>query len=231
MQKKYSINWEDDRVASVEVDGVQYGTPDQIPDPEDREKVEQLISRSTGQADADFDKEFGKDFDKEFEEEFRELERQSKKFPNIIILIFLSVAILSLVIAAILAFSTTRTLLSEKSTPGYVVDLVSRRDSSGNEYFYPLVEFDLPDGSRQRVQLAQGSWPAPYELGQAVTVLYNPAQPRQARIKGPDDTIIMYIGALITGFVGLVFLGVTLFARWLLKEPSDGKAGSGSALR
>lgn len=171
------------------------------------------------------EKTFDKDFDKEFEEDMRELELQSKRFPTIIFSIFLGVAILTLTIAAILTFSASRKVLREESVQGYVVDLVVRKDQYGNDYYYPVVEFDLPDGTRLDVQLTQGSWPAPFVRGEPVTVAYDPAQPRKARIKTTEDTLVMYIGAMITGFIGVVFLGVSLAVRWLLKEPSESESG------
>jgi len=204
LTKKYSIQMEDDQVVAVEVDGIQYDDPGQIPDAQDREKILELISKSTDE-----------DFDREFEEEFRELERQSAGAPKIIISVFLGVALLMLVIALISTVSTIRALSREANAPGRVVDMTVRqsRDSEMqvvNEYYYPVVEFDLPDGTRKRVQLSEGSWPPEYEIGQPVTVLYDPAHPLDARIKSLSSTLLMWILPGITGIVGIVFLGVTL---------------------
>jgi len=195
---------EDDQVVAVEVDGIQYDDPGQIPDAQDREKILELISKSTDE-----------DFDREFEEEFRELERQSAGAPKIIVSVFLGVALLMLVIALISTVSTIRALSREANAPGRVVDMTVRqsRDSETqvvNEYYYPVVEFDLPDGTRKRVQLSEGSWPPEYEIGQPVTVLYDPAHPLDARIKSLSSTLLMWILPGITGIVGIVFLGVTL---------------------
>jgi len=195
---------EDDQVVAVEVDGIQYDDPGQIPDAQDREKILELISKSTDE-----------DFDREFEEEFRELERQSAGASKIIISVFLGVALLMLVIALISTVSTIRALSREANAPGRVVDMTVRqsRDSETqvvNEYYYPVVEFDLPDGTRKRVQLSEGSWPPEYEIGQPVTVLYDPAHPLDARIKSLSSTLLMWILPGITGIVGIVFLGVTL---------------------
>ena len=38
--KKYSVQMEDDKIVSVEVDGVTYTNPDEIPDEQDREKIQ-----------------------------------------------------------------------------------------------------------------------------------------------------------------------------------------------
>ena len=56
-KKKYSINWEDDLPVSFEVDGVQYGSLEDVPDEADRLKLEAMMDSSF---DAEFDAEFEK---------------------------------------------------------------------------------------------------------------------------------------------------------------------------
>jgi hypothetical protein len=220
MAKKYSIQMEDDRVVSVEVDGIQYADPTQIPDETDREKILELIAKSS-------DEGFDKAFDQEFEEEFRELERQSAKFPKIITSIFLGIGLLLLTIATISTVSTIRKLSRESSAPGQVVDMVMRQSYDSetqviNEYYYPVVGFDLPDGTHKQVQLSEGSWPPEYEIGQAVTILYDSEHPLDARIKSSSSTLLMWIFPGITGIVGVVFLGVTLLVwRFLGTDTAD----------
>ena len=208
MSKKYSIQMEDDLVVSVEVDGVQYDDPSQIPDEIDREKILELIAKSS-------DEDFGEAFDKEFEAEFRELERQTAGMPKVIISIFLGIGLLLSTIAAISTVSTIRNLSRETSAPGQVVDMTVRQSYDNetkvtSEYYYPVVEFDLPDGAHKRVQLPEGSWPPEYEIGQPVTILYDPAHPLDARIKSSSSTLLMWIFPGITGFIGIVFLGITI---------------------
>jgi hypothetical protein len=215
MTKKYSVNMENDEVVSVEVDGVRYDNPDQIPDAEDRDKILELISKSSGE-----------DFDKEFEAEFRELERQSAGAPKIIVSVFLAVGALMLVIALLSTVSTIRALDREESAPGQVVDMTVRqsRDSETqtiNEYYYPVVEFDLPDGTHKRVQLSEGSWPPEYELGQPVTILYDREHPLDARIKSVSSTILKWILPGITAIVGAVFLGVTLLVQRFMQSEAE----------
>lgn len=216
MAKKYSLNIENDEVVSVEVDGVPYDHPDQIPDPEDRAKILLLMEKSTGD---DFDQ----DFDQEFEAEFRQLERQSAHFPIIIVSIFLLIAVIMLTIASIATVSNVRTLSREQSTPGRVVDLTVRPswDSerrTSTDYYYPVVEFYLPGEVRQTVQLSEGSWPPAYQVGDSVTVLYDPEQPLDARIDSVSSTVLMWILPGITGVIGAIFLAVGLSVWWFLKE-------------
>ncbi len=215
MAKKYSLNTENDEVISVEVDGVQYDSPDEIPDAEDRARIEMLISKSK-------DEGFDEAFDKEFEEEFRQLESQSSRFPAVIAGIFLTIAILMLAIAGVSGVNAGLALSREKSASGRVVDVVARSYQAtdqqvSQEYFYPVVEFYLPDESLQRVQLSEGSWPAAYEVGDSVSILYDPERPRQARIKSASSTILLWILPGVTGIVGVVFLAVGLLVGGFLK--------------
>jgi hypothetical protein len=220
VEKKYSINTENDKIVSIEVDGVRYDSPDQIPDAEDRDKIEMLMSKSV-------EDDFGADFDKEFEEEFRQLERDSRRFPILIVGIFLAIAVIMLAIAAVSGISTSRAHAREKSAPGHVVDLVVRASQvsdqqESSEFYYPVVEFRLPDETLQTVQLSEGSWPPAYGKGDAVTILYDPQQPHNARIQSTSSTILAWILPGITGIVGVVFLAAALFTGWFLKpEPSQ----------
>ena len=193
MAKKYSVNMENNEVVSVEVDGVTYEHPNQIPDPEDRTKILKLMSKTV---DEDFDAEFDKEFE-DFDKEFKELEKQSAKFPILIVGIFLLVAVITLAIAVISGISTARAVAKEQSASAQVVDLTLRTsrggyDSQGTyqapqDYYFPIVEFALPDGTRKIVQLAEGSWPPAYEIGEQVTVLYDPEKPINARIQSTSS--------------------------------------------
>lgn len=236
MAKKYSVNMENGEVVSVEVDGVIYASPDQIPDPEDREKILQLMSGSTEDSfEAEFDKEW-EDFDKRF----KEVEKQPAKFPIAIVGIFLFVAVIMLAVAVISAVSTSRAVAKEQNAPGQVVDMTVRKSQGGydsqgtyqapQDYYYPVVEFSLPDGTRKTVQLSEGSWPPAYEIGEQVTVLYDPGKPINARIQSTSSNIMMWLLPGITGTLGVVFLIVSVSIWWFLRpspqeaESSDGKA-------
>jgi len=195
--KKYSINWENDEVVSVEVDGVQYASPDLIADPEDRARVLRLMS---GEPDMDFTLVAG----------------EPSALSKYIFLVFLAIAVLMLTIFAITAVNTDRNLSKEESAPGVVVDLVTRKDSAGQEFSYPVVEFTLPDGSRKTVQLSEGNWPPAYEKGEPVTVLYDPQRSLTARIKSSSGTISRWTWTIITGVLCVAFAIATLFARWMI---------------
>lgn len=214
MSKKYSIQMKDDQVVYVEVDGTHYASPDLIPDETDRDRILDLVSKS-----------YDKNFDEEFEADFRELERQSAGAPKIIISVFLAVGVLMLLIAMASTVSTIRAISQEESAPGQVVDMTVRASADNEtgilqEYYYPVVEFNLPDGTFKRLQLSEGSWPLEYEIGQSVTILYNPEHPLDARIKSLSSTMLKWIFPAITGIVGVVFLSLTLIVRRFLNSDS-----------
>lgn len=203
--KKYSINVEHAEIVSVEVDGVLYRRSGEVPDPEDRAWMELLASTSP----------------------FMEAETADAgpfALPRIITPLFLAVAILMLTIATITGVRTFRSVSKETSAPGQVLELVVRRDDTGKEFYYPLVEYYLPGNMRQTVQVLEGSWPPAYEAGQEVTIRYDPSRPGEARIASTGGTIGRFTVSIITGILGVAFSLATVFAYWVLKsnptEPS-----------
>jgi len=232
MAKKYSVNMENDEVVSIEVDGVLYKHPDQIPDPDDRAKVLQMMSDSK---DSDFDAEFDKEFEN-FDKEFRELEHQSAKFPILIVGIFLLVAVITLTIAIVSGISAGRSVAKEQSAPGQVVEMTVRKSQGGydsegtyqapQDYYYPVVAFSLPDGTRKTVQLSEGSWPPAYEKGEQVTILYDPEKPINARIQSTSSNILKWLVPGITGFLGVAFLIAAGSVAWFFRPSlSEAKPG------
>jgi len=203
MSKKYSVNWQDGKVVSVEVNGKQYKSPDEVPDPEDQLELELFMSKAG---------------DVEFAEPAKD------PLTKIILSLFLGIGVLMLAISAIAAVFTVRYFSREVSARGNVVDFVVRTDSDGQEYYYPVVEFALPDGSMQRVPLSVGNWPPAYVKGEAVMVLYDQEQPLKARIQSFSGAFDKWILTMITGFLGIVFVGVSLIVGWMFYKGS--KKGS-----
>ena len=212
-KKKYSINWEDDVPVSFEVDGVTYESLDDVPDEKDRLKLEAMMESAE---DAEFDAEFAK-IAKEME--------SASKFPaeKIIFSVFTGVAVLMLLIAGIGSFNNIQKLGREESAPGVVVDLTKRLEYDENDFnrvvgetYYPVVEFTARDGKRRSVQLNEGSWPPAYEVGEEVTVLYEPEKPLDARIKSVGSSALMWILPGITGILGVAFLGGVVLVQKLM---------------
>jgi hypothetical protein len=201
-KKTYSINWEDDEPVSFEVDGVQYESLEDLPNESDRLKLEAMMNAAE---DAEFDAEFEK-IDHEIQQS------QGVAIEKIILPIFTGVAILMLLIAGISSVNNIRKINREESAPGRVTDVkmersyVNEEDRVVEEFYYPVVEFTASDGRRRNIQLSEGSSPPSYEVGDEVTVLYEPDRPIDARIKSMSSSIGMWILPGITGIIGIGFL-------------------------
>ncbi len=190
MNKSYTVNWEDDEVKSVEVDGITYADAADIPDPRDRDKIMDMILDGP-----------------EAQPEWAEMASTGKPFAmeKLLLGIFAGIAALMLVITVVAALFTSRAIRREVTVPGQVVEMVVRSDTEGNDYYYPVVAFALPDGNLQRVELNQGSWPPAYEVGEAVNVAYDPQRPSRAHIRSLSGDILRWLVSGITGFLGLAF--------------------------
>ena len=222
-RKKYSINWENDEPVSFEVDGVLYESLDQVPDEADREKLSAMMDASP---DQQFEKEF-KEFDKEFEKDWEANRKTSASAEKIVLGVFTGVAVLMLLIAFVSSAGAILRMNREESAPGRVVEIIERReyvneqDRVVEEYFYPVVEYVSNDGRFHSVQMTEGSSAPSHEVGDDVTVLYNPERPLQARIKSFGSAALMWILPGITGILGLGFLGAVTAVRKLMPSAED----------
>lgn len=219
-KKKYSINWEDDLPISFEVDGVSYDTLDDVPDEKDRRKLEAMMESAE-------DAEFEAEVDAEIAKAKKELEQIEKvPFEKIILSVFTGIAALMLFVTAIASFNNIQKVNREESAPGIVVEMTKRLEYDENdsdrvigEAYFPVVEFTANDGKRRTVQLSEGSFPPAYEIGDEVTVLYEPDLPLDARIKSFGSSALMWILPGITGILGIAFLGAVIAVQKLM--PSE----------
>ena len=222
-RKKFSINWENDEPVSYEVDGVLYESLDDIPDESDREKLTAMID---GSIDQQFEKEF-KDFDKEFKKDWEAHQKTSASAEKIILGVFSGVAVLMLLIASVSSASAIRKINREESAPGQVVEIIQRReyvnelDRVVQDYYFPVVEYVSEDGRQHTVHMTEGSSAPEHEVGDEVTVLYNPESPLEARIQSFGSSALMWILPGITGILGLGFLGAVLAVRKFLQPAAD----------
>jgi hypothetical protein len=85
--------------------------------------------------------------------------------------------------------------------------IVTNEGGTESGAYYPVVEFEAA-GNRVRFQDGVGSLPPDYAVGEAVEVLYELADPREARIRSWKrlwlaPTIFIVVGALPAGVFGL----------------------------
>ncbi len=215
MPKKYSINWENDEPVSFEVDGVVYESIEDVRGEADREKLTAMLD---GSIDQQFEEQF-KDFDKDFEKTAEEAKKSAASMEKIVLGIFTGVAVLMLLIAAISSYGAVSRMSKEVSASGRVVEIIERReyvneqDRVVQDYYYPVVEYVSADGRQHTVHMTEGSSAPTHEVGDEVTVLYDPEHPLEARIESFGSHALMWILPGITGILGLGFLGAVLIVR------------------
>ncbi|WP_448380161.1 DUF3592 domain-containing protein [Gloeomargarita sp.] len=114
----------------------------------------------------------------------------------------------------------TRTFLATAArATGEVIALErrwSRRREGGSScHYYPVVQFQLPNGRWVQFTGQVGSTPPAYRVGQRVEVLYPPGQPHAARL---CSFLELWFGPILfTGMGGLFLLmgGVSLIRQFL----------------
>jgi hypothetical protein len=205
MAKKYAVNIENDRVVSTEIDGVIYQNLDQIQNKQDRARMRRMVANIFHKANAALSNK-------------KEAADTGPDVSKIVFMVFVGVSALMFVIAILSAVMVVRMISNEQSASGNVVDMVQRKDSEGNVYYYPVVEIPIPDEKPLEILLTTGSWPPAYVIGQPVTVAYDPNQPRNARIRSFEGDLGMWTVTIITGLLGLAFSVATGFAYWMSKQ-------------
>lgn len=118
--------------------------------------------------------------------------------------------------AVLLAIHTRQFVARAHTVPGTVVDLVEKRDSDGSTYS-PVVRFTTPHGREITYTESFSGYPAPYDVGEPVEVLYSAEKPDQGRIKG---FMSLWLGPLVLGGIGSVF---TLIGGGILLARRGGK--------
>lgn len=99
------------------------------------------------------------------------------------------------------------------SVSGIVIGLEKRVFNPGSAGVYcPTIEFTASSGEAIRFESSFGTMPASYKVGDAVTVFYNPSNPKEAEIDSgiskwfvPGCLLLFSIGAC---FFSVVFLGL-----------------------
>ncbi len=212
-KKNYAVHWADGKATTFEVDGKMYNSMEEIPYPKDRRKMVAIMAAAKESDDKEVTP--------------KKTVKTVVSMENAVLTGFTMIAIVMLLIAAISSFQAVSTLSKEKSAPGKVVDMVVKREYENvqdrivREYYFPVVDFTASDGRRRSVQLITGSDSPEYEKGDEVTVMYDPQHPLDARIKSFGSSAMLWILPVITGILGVCFLGAVLVVqRVMLTEQS-----------
>ena len=115
----------------------------------------------------------------------------------------------------------------EESASGRVVEIIQQReyvneqDRVVQDYYFPVVEFVSKDERHHTVRMTEGSSVPSHEVGDEITVSYDPKHPLDARIQSFGSSALMWILPGITGILGLGFLGAVLAVRKFLLPAAD----------
>jgi hypothetical protein len=136
---------------------------------------------------------------------------------------FLGLGLLAVAVA--LVIDTRHDIATAARADGIVTDLIVDRDSDGETY-HPHVRFVTAKGEPVEFTSSVGSNPAGFDIGEHVTILYDPSDPQGARI---DSFVQLWFVPIMVGVFGLVFAtagGVVsiVFLRWS-RRPSGLAAG------
>lgn len=198
-KKRYTLTVDGDEVESIEIGKERYMSALAVTDPVDRARVERMVAA----VEAVHEKAPPAVF--------------STPMGKVFLLGFGGIAALMILLAVIFGVSTARSLAREQTAPGRVVRLVTIRDSEGTLIYYPEVQYTLPNGESTTMQMNDGASPPAYEVGQKVTMRYDPDHPSRARIDSLGGSIGAWTVSIITGALGLAFTGAAFMAYWILK--------------
>jgi hypothetical protein len=120
--------------------------------------------------------------------------------------IFGAVGVGLLIGAGVAATLTVQFRARSVEASGKIVDQTDgSRSSGGGRSYAPVFEFIDADGQRHRVRANVSSNPPAYDVGDAVTVRYDPRRPEHARI---DSFLENWFVATLLGGLGVVFAGI-----------------------
>jgi hypothetical protein len=78
--------------------------------------------------------------------------------------------------------------------------------------YYPVVRYQTKNGKNVTFTSSSGSYPAPYKRGDRVTILYDPENPRKARIKSFSS---MWLAPILGfGIGGILFVTGSVILTW-----------------
>jgi len=119
---------------------------------------------------------------------------------------FAPIGVLLLLVTASIISSKTAWLARAVEVQGTVIEMHRFRNDEGTGYlYYPVVRFATAEGKTLEFESSTRTYPPAYRTGETVTVVYDPDEPQSATIRG---FISLWLGPLIAGFVGCVFLAV-----------------------
>jgi len=112
---------------------------------------------------------------------------------------------LFVLISVFLYIRTKNFLGKAQEVKGTVIQMVYSSDSEGGGGYAPVYQFRTLEGQDIVIQDGISSNPPGFKVGQVIKVLYDPGNPRKARI---NKWMNLYFVPLLLGGMGLAFGGV-----------------------
>jgi hypothetical protein len=112
---------------------------------------------------------------------------------------------LLVLIGVFLFFRTKMFIGKAQEVKGTVIQLVFSQGSEDGGGYSPVYQFKTLEGQDIMVQDSLSSNPPGFKVGQEIQVLYDPENPRKARIK---KWMNLYFMPVLFGGLGLIFGGV-----------------------
>jgi len=123
-------------------------------------------------------------------------------------------------IGAGLSYKHFNLQLNGEQTQGQVIGLSEQCDDDGCAYA-PVVSFETRDGSTIYYRSSYASSPPAYDVGESVTVFFDPENPEKAAVKG-EGSVFRVIFITIGGVI--IIFGLYTFGKNLINHPSIGQA-------
>jgi len=117
-------------------------------------------------------------------------------------ILFMAISGVITLLVGLAAADQRHFVASAKPAKGTVVTMLTEHHDNKTRY-RPEIQFTAPDGQPVKFRSGMSSSPPAYRVGEAVDVLFDPADPRKAEI---DDFKTLWMGYLIGGLMGLLFL-------------------------
>jgi uncharacterized Tic20 family protein len=122
------------------------------------------------------------------------------KAARIIGVLFILFSILPLGICTYCTMSTRNFLNKAEKTHGTVLEIVERRTSDGTMY-YPVYSFVDIYGTEHKIYSKSGSYPPRYDVGDPISILYDPENPKEIKM---DSFVSLWMGTIVAGVLGII---------------------------
>jgi uncharacterized Tic20 family protein len=131
------------------------------------------------------------------------------KAARIIGVLFILFSMLPLGICAYCYMSTSSFLNKAENTHGTVLEVVERRTSDGTMY-YPVYSFVDVYGTKHKIYSKSGSYPPQYDVGDTISILYDPENPKEIKM---DSFLSLWMGTIVAGVLGIIpfLIGAVFF--------------------